>query len=40
MRRILRKIASGDASNLGNVIILLKPDIVKSVKKGAFVKKR
>ncbi len=36
MRRILRKIASGDTSNLGDVSTLLNPDIVEEVKKGAL----
>ena len=38
MRRILRKIASGDTSNLGDVSTLLNPDIVEAVKAGALVK--
>ncbi len=37
MRRILRKIASGDTSNLGDVSTLLNPEIVEAVKKGALV---
>ncbi len=37
MRRILRKIASGDASGLGDVSTLLNPEIVEEVKKGALV---
>jgi len=37
MRRILRKIASGDTKNLGDVSTLLNPDIVKAVKAGAKV---
>jgi len=37
MRRILRKIASGDTSNLGDVSTLLNPDVVKEVMKGALV---
>ncbi len=36
MRRILRKIASGDTSNLGDVSTLLNPEIVEEVKKGAL----
>ncbi len=36
MRRILRKIASGDTSNLGDVSTLLNPDIVEAVKEGAI----
>ena len=35
MRRILRKIASGDTSNLGDISTLLNPDIVEEVIKGA-----
>ncbi len=35
MRRILRKIASGDTKNLGDVSTLLNPEIVKEVMKGA-----
>ncbi len=35
MRRILRKIASGDTSNLGDISTLLNPDVVAVVKKGA-----
>ena len=35
MRRILRKIASGDTSNLGDISTLLNPDIVQSVIEGA-----
>ena len=36
MRRILRKIASGDTSNLGDISTLLNPDVVAEVKKGAL----
>jgi len=35
MRRILRKIASGDTSNLGDISTLLDPAVVASVKEGA-----
>ena len=35
MRRILRKIASGDTSNLGDISTLLNPDVVEEIKKGA-----
>ncbi len=35
MRRILRKIASGDTSNMGDVSTLLNPEIVESIKEGA-----
>lgn len=35
MRRILRKIASGDTKNLGDTSTLLNPDVVKAVMKGA-----
>ncbi len=37
MRRILRKIASGDTSNLGDISTLLNPEVVEEVKKGAKV---
>ena len=37
MRRILRKIASGDASNLGDTSTLLNPEIVEAVRKAAGV---
>ena len=37
MRRILRKIASGDTSNLGDTSTLLNPDVVESIKEGAKV---
>lgn len=37
MRRILRKIASGDGSNLGDVSTLLNPEVVDDIKKGAKV---
>lgn len=36
MRRILRKVASGDTSNLGDVSTLLNPDVVESIKAGAL----
>lgn len=35
MRRILRKIAEGDTSNLGDVTTLLDPEVVEDIKKGA-----
>ena len=37
MRRILRKIASGDGSNLGDVSTLLNPEIVQHIKEAAGV---
>ena len=37
MRRILRKVASGETSNLGDVSTLLNPEIVEEVIKGALV---
>ena len=37
MRRILRKIASGDGSNLGDVSTLLNPEIVAAIKDAAGV---
>ncbi len=36
MRRILRKIASNDTSNLGDISTLLNPDIVENIKKSAL----
>ena len=35
MRRILRKIAEGDVSNLGDITTLLDPGVVDEIKKGA-----
>lgn len=35
MRRILRKIASNDAENLGDISTLLNPEVVEGIKKGA-----
>lgn len=35
MRRILRKIAAGDASNLGDISTLLNPEVVEAIKEGA-----
>lgn len=37
MRRILRKVAEGDTSNLGDISTLLNPGVVEDVKKGALV---
>ncbi len=37
MRRILRKIASGDASNLGDISTLLNPEIVEQIKAAAGI---
>lgn len=37
MRRILRKIASGDSSNLGDISTLLNPDVVEEIKDTALV---
>ena len=37
MRRILRKIASGDGANLGDVSTLLNPEIVAAIKDAAGV---
>ena len=34
MRRILRKIASGDSENLGDISTLLDPSVVKEIKCG------
>lgn len=36
MRRILRKVASGDTSNLGDTSTLLNPEVVESIKEGAM----
>lgn len=36
MRRILRKIAEGDTSNLGDTSTLLDPDVVEAIKAGAI----
>ena len=36
MRRILRKIAEGDTSNLGDVSTLLDPSVVVDIKNGAL----
>lgn len=36
MRRILRKIAEGDTSNLGDISTLLDPDVVEEIKEGAL----
>lgn len=36
MRRILRKIAEGDTSNLGDISTLLDPTVVDEIKKGAL----
>ena len=36
MRRILRKVASGDTSNLGDTSTLLNPEIVEEIKSGAL----
>lgn len=35
MRRILRKIASGDMSNVGDISTLLNPEVVEEIKKSA-----
>lgn len=35
MRRILRKVAEGDTSNLGDTSTLLDPDVVEKIKAGA-----
>ncbi|TAD99595.1 MAG: acetate--CoA ligase [Bacteroidetes bacterium] len=35
MRRILRKIAEGDVSNLGDITTLLNPEVVEEIKKAA-----
>ena len=35
MRRILRKIAEGDVSNLGDISTLLNPEVVEEIKNGA-----
>jgi len=35
MRRILRKVAEGDTSNLGDTSTLLNPEVVEDIKAGA-----
>jgi acetyl-CoA synthetase len=35
MRRILKKIASGETANLGDVSTLLDPSVVEEIKQGA-----
>jgi acetyl-CoA synthetase len=37
MRRILRKVAEGDVSNLGDTSTLLDPSVVDAIKAGALV---
>ncbi len=37
MRRILRKVAEGDTSNLGDISTLLDPEVVEEIKAGALV---
>jgi acetyl-CoA synthetase len=37
MRRILRKIAEGDTSNLGDISTLLNPEVVEEIIRGAQV---
>jgi acetyl-CoA synthetase len=37
MRRILRKIASGDTSGMGDISTLLDPEVVEIIKKGALI---
>jgi acetyl-CoA synthetase len=39
MRRILRKIAEDETSNLGDISTLLNPDVVEAIMKGSLVKK-
>ena len=36
MRRILRKVASGDTSNMGDISTLLNPEVVEEIKSGAL----
>ena len=36
MRRILRKVAEGDTSNLGDTTTLLDPGVVDEIKAGAL----
>ncbi len=38
MRRILRKVASGEAGNLGDVSTLLNPEVVEEIKSGALIR--
>jgi acetyl-CoA synthetase len=37
MRRILRKVAEGDTSNLGDTTTLIDPTIVDKIKEGILV---
>ena len=37
MRRILRKVAEGDTSNLGDISTLLDPTVVEEIKAGALI---
>lgn len=37
MRRILRKIAADDASNIGDITTLRNPEVVESIKKGVLI---
>ena len=36
MRRILRKVAEGDMSNLGDISTLLDPTVVEDIRSGAI----
>jgi len=36
MRRILRKIAEGETSNLGDISTLIDPSVVEEIKNGAL----
>jgi len=36
MRRILRKLASGEMENLGDISTLLNPDVVEEIKQGVL----
>ena len=38
MRRILRKIAENEISNLGDISTLLNPEVVEAIKDGSLVK--
>ena len=38
MRRILRKIAENETSNLGDISTLLNPEVVEAIKVGSLVK--
>jgi acetyl-CoA synthetase len=38
MRRILRKIAENETSNMGDITTLLNPEVVEAIMEGSLVK--